>query len=162
LLKVFTAIQDDEELNTDESQKIKEAVSIVYSNLSGRDRTQYKFGENTYGKGRLVLAVVKKYVEDHPGITLDKLIAEFPDKIQLKGYGVVRLYKNNSKDMKQDKNILSRNYYLEENEIINLSNESEIVVCRQWGSDNYNPELGNFFWFLKKAKELYPGIREII
>ena len=39
-------------------------------------------GEGRYGKGRMVEAVVNKYVEQNPGITVQKLKEVFPERLQ--------------------------------------------------------------------------------
>lgn len=46
-----------------------------------KDRTKYIFNGNTYGKGRLVLAVVEQYVSDNPGLSKEKLhVSNFTGK----------------------------------------------------------------------------------
>lgn len=45
------------------------------------DNTKYIFNRNEYGKGRLVLAVVKQYMHDN-GHSLNELKNEFPSYLQ--------------------------------------------------------------------------------
>jgi hypothetical protein len=46
-----------------------------------RDFTKYQFNGQTYGKGQLVLAVVKAYVQKHLPTT-NQLREAFPNKLQ--------------------------------------------------------------------------------
>lgn len=91
-----------------------------------RDYTQYMFNNEKYGKGRLVHAVVKQYVEDNPNITLDELLKKFPKKLQGK-YGVLA----------ESSQATDKNYFCKYDEIIPLNNNgTTIAVCRQWGTPN--------------------------
>ena len=45
------------------------------------DKTKYIFNNNEYGKGRLVLAVVKQYLHDH-NPTYQQLKQQFPNTLQ--------------------------------------------------------------------------------
>jgi len=45
-----------------------------------RDYTQYTFDGQTSGKGRLVLALVQRYLRDNPGATFSDLRAVFPEQ----------------------------------------------------------------------------------
>ncbi len=54
---------------------------------SGRDNTKYIFEKEIYGKGKLVVAVLKKWVTDHPSTTYAQLKEVFPDTL-MKRFGV--------------------------------------------------------------------------
>ena len=47
-----------------------------------KDLTKYRFDGTVFGKGRLVLAVIKRYVESHPSITFPELEQAFPKACQ--------------------------------------------------------------------------------
>lgn len=114
-----------DELNiTDESIKSEIQDGIKY---------QYTFENETYGVGPLVLAVVKKYVSDHPGIDFQELETVFPKKIR-GGSGVVQLSKNVPD---KDKGIGidgKKRYFVGKNDKLNLSGE-EVLVSNQWTKD---------------------------
>ena len=45
-----------------------------------KDYSKYVLDGETYGKGKLVLAVIKRYVKLHPDITVKELKETFPKK----------------------------------------------------------------------------------
>ena len=47
-----------------------------------KDYSKYIFNGELLGKGRMVLAVIKKYVSDHPDVTYKALKKVFPDSLQ--------------------------------------------------------------------------------
>lgn len=100
-----------------------------------RDKTKYKFNGVTYGKGRLVLAVVSQYVEDHQDINFEEVQAAFPKELQ-GSIGVVnRLDYVLTKWHAYDK----KRHFTKDNEVIKMNNE-DIAVCTEWGIDN----IGSF------------------
>ena len=56
----------------------------TYSNQisEGRDRTKYEFGDDVYGKARLVWEVVKQYVSDNRDVKVSDLSDAFPKELQ--------------------------------------------------------------------------------
>jgi hypothetical protein len=89
------------------------------------DYTKYIFnGKTNLPKNRLVLEVVKKYVEDNPNISLIELQIIFNRQLQ-GGMEVVEKKQNLSGDKLQ-------RYFKKNNEIISLSNGEKIVVTTQW------------------------------
>ena len=102
-----------------------------------RDNTKYSFnGKEDLAKNRTVLEIVKKYKEDK-NPSFDELKNAFPDKLQ--GSSHVVMKKN---DVRSN---LFRNYFI--NEVIKLSDGTEVVVSNQWGKDNIDK-------LLKRANEL--------
>ena len=93
-------------------------------------RYQYEFLGNVYGVGPLVLAVVKKYVEDNPGCDFNKLQTAFPKTLR-GGDGVVQLSINVS-DKDKGKVGGKKRYFVASDEIIPLSNGDEVLVSNQW------------------------------
>ncbi|MCC2605153.1 hypothetical protein [Planctobacterium marinum] len=108
-----------------------------------RDNTKYLFNGKKLAKNRLVLAVVKQYVADNPGIGFNKLSLTFPKKLEGGSHGVFNKldYVSNKYEGKKDKR-----HFMKEDEVINLIDGS-IVVCDQWTLDN----LTNF---IEKARKL--------
>ena len=88
-------------------------------------RYQYQFDGKTYGVGPLVLAVVKKYVEDHRGCDFTTVQAAFPQKLR-GGDGVVQLSVNVS-DKDKGKNGKKR-YFVATDEVILLDSGEELLV----------------------------------
>ena len=102
---------------------------------SSLDNTKFSFdgGKTYYNKRHFVLNVVRRYVSEHPGITLEELEQVFPSKIISKERGVVRPLSlvNNWKKVKPD---ITKRYFMATNEVVTLADGMEIVVNNQWGS----------------------------
>jgi len=93
-------------------------------------RYQYQFEGKTYGVGPLVLAVVKKYVEDHRGCDFTAVQAAFPKKLR-GGDGVVQLSVNVS-DKDKGKIDGKKRYFVASDEVIILESGEELLVSNQW------------------------------
>ena len=112
---------------------------INVGDSSTMDYSKYIFNGKEYGKGRLVLAVVKAYVQDNPSITYTQLKTIFYDKIQ-GSTGVVATIEE-AKSKRKD---FTKRYYVEEPIFLD---QKQILVCTQWG-------IGNIDNFIDKAKNL--------
>ena len=117
-----------------------------------KDRTKYKFAGKSLTKGRLVLEVLKRYVEDHPEISKAELKKIFPDKIQ--GTGVFTTEEDANEIIAKSKTGIKR-HFIKSNELIHLS-DATIAVSNQWG-DGKNPNMPNF---LEAVKKIYPDIQK--
>lgn len=113
--------------------------SINYGDSSTMDYSRYIFNGKEYGKGRLVLAVVKAYVQDNPSITYTQLKTIFYDKIQ-GSTGVVATIEE-AKSKRRD---YAKRYYVKEPIFLD---QKQILVCTQWG-------IGNIDNFINKAMNL--------
>ena len=113
-----------------------------------KDRTKYSIdGGIPLNKRRFVLEVVRKYVETHPGITIDELESRFPSHLSNSPLnGVVRLYESviNRCETRPD---LYKRFFLEEKDLITLSDGTKVTVYNQWGRA--------FYQFLPLAQQLY-------
>ena len=121
------------------------AISVVEQSdkaVKGKkDTTKYTFNGKAFGKGRLVLAVVKDYVSKNPNTTFEELKKAFPDEWQAGGSKssnravFVRLIEaeNHFKDKGH------RRHFIKKGEAIQLSDEV-IAVSNQWGIGN----IGDF------------------
>lgn len=103
-----------------------------------RDNSKYKFNGEMYGKGPLVRAVVKQYVQDNPKITLTQLRDIFPDEL-LRRYGIFQ----EESEAREISGKCDR-YFLKPEHLIQLKKE-KIAVCSQFTFENIQP-------FLKLAK----------
>lgn len=135
-----------------EVTNLKERVLVMdepeteeYSNGSidstGRDTTKYILDGKKYGKNRLVLAVVKKYMANNPSTTGEELLEIFDKSLQ-GSLGVVRILdevKINYSDYK------TRFFVLPDEQIKTAT--KNCVVCTQWGIAN----IGNI---VTRAKQL--------
>ena len=109
-----------------------------------RDTTKYIFNGETYGKGRLVLAVIKKHITDDPQITLQNLQADFPKELQYPGsIGVINKLEYVETKFSEHSN---KRHYIKPDELIKIEG-GVIAVCTQWGIDNIEN-------FIAQAKKL--------
>ena len=111
--------------------KAYEKVKVVRDVAPSKDFSKYIFEGNTYGKSRLVLAVVKKYVEDHHPVTFDELEKAFPSSIQ-GSLGVVRRIEDVSDKYKGIGGV--KRYFVDD--IISLASGEQVIVCTQFGAHN--------------------------
>lgn len=143
-LKVFDAKRNDSD--TDDEQK-----AIIDSlTASMKDYTKYIFNNVRCGKGKLVLAVVKQYVDDNKNITFSELENKFPKTLQgsLGVFAKIDDIEDNSR------------YYVKNQDQIQLADGTVIAVCNQWGATkSYNKE-SNIDRFLDNAKKLGYTIRD--
>lgn len=133
---VLTMLENDEDLPPEDRERIRQVRNV--SNT--RDYSQYMFEGTLYGKGKLVLAVVKKHVSNNAGITFEQLENAFPAALQ-GSYGVVR-----EKSYVDEKKLDSTRYYAKPEEVISLKS-GDVLVSREWGASNF-PK------FLEQAQEL--------
>lgn len=113
---------------------------------SGMDYSQYCFENGTYGKSRLVEAVVKAYVRDNHSITYAELKAVFYDRLQ--GSTGVIAKPDEARNRRKD---YEKRYYT--HSPIYLA-DTPVWVCTQWG-------LGNIDNFINRAKSLGYKIAKI-
>lgn len=100
-----------------------------------RDFTQYRFNGETHGKGRLVLALVRKFVADNPRIRYDELRAQFPDRLQADS----PVQFSDVQCVVAMKNALApgdlQRFFSREDEEIELA-DGPILVSREWNRHN--------------------------
>ena len=111
-------------------EDFKKAKSGIKTNVV-KDFSKYIFEGNTYGKSRLVLAVVKKYVEDHQPATFAELKDAFPDALQ-GSLGVVRRIGDVSDKYKGIGGV--KRYFVDD--VIRLMSGELVIVCTQFGATN--------------------------
>lgn len=108
-------------------------VKVPREANQGKDFSKYLFKGKTYGKSRLVLAVVKQYAEDHHPATFEELEDAFPSSLQ-GSLGVVKRIEDVSDKYKGNGGV--KRYFIKEDEIIRLSSGEQVIVCTQWGINN--------------------------
>ena len=108
-----------------------EKVKVVRDVAPSKDFSKYIFEGNTYGKSRLVLAVVKKYVKDNRPTTFDELESAFPSHIQ-GSLGVVRRIEEVSDKYKGVGGV--KRYFVDD--VIVLASGERVIVCTQFGAPN--------------------------
>lgn len=108
---------------------------------AGQDTTKYLFNGTIYGKGKLVLAVVKKYMQDNPATSAQLLLTVFPKELQ-GSRGVVKLVSETHINCQDPE----KRFFLRPNDIIQTATQ-ECAVCSQWG-------IGNIDRLINKARSL--------
>jgi len=103
-----------------------------------RDKTKYLFEGSIYSKNRLVLSVVKSYVNKYSNTTFSMLQKTFDKSLQ-GSLGVVTQY-----ELVKNKLDAKKRYFIDEPILLN---NQKIVVCTQWGAFNINK-------FITRAQEL--------
>ena len=102
-----------------------------------KNRDQYFYNEETYLKGRLVLAVIKNHAKENPDLTVDDLAEVFPQ--HLNGSFPVICSLSTAAEKYGNK----RHYIKEPIQLI----DAVVVVTNQWG-------IANIDGFLGRADEL--------
>ena len=97
--------------------------------VKNKDYTRYIFNGQKFEKNRLVLAVIRDYVEKNPTITYSQLQAKFPDSLQRRETFTTETKAKQKSD---------RRNFIKPDELITLTDET-IAVSTQWGLPNINP-----------------------
>jgi hypothetical protein len=113
------------------------------------DKTKYEFEGQEFGKSRLVLAVIRKYVESNPATTFSDLEKSFPKKLQ----GSRGCFDAAEKAQQKWDDSGRKRHFLNPEEVIALTG-SKIAVSTQWG-------IGNIVRFVDAAKALGFSIEEV-
>lgn len=125
LTAALNALADNPELEQEERERIRESLGVV-TKAGNRDYSTYSFNGETYNKRRLVLAVVKKYIEDKPDITCEKLKQAFGDD-RIKVFATLLEAKEIVKRTGRKRNFLDESIVL---------SDGEMVVSTEWGAGN--------------------------
>lgn len=137
IMAVLTEITTDPDSDEDQQEDAK----ALLNKLNSKDYSKYSVnGVGAFGKSPLVREVVKCYLDNNSGVTIDKLKKVFPDAL-LKGsrLGVVRSQTEiNSKDYKRYKELTH-------------SQIGTIYICTQW-------KIENIERFINHVNDNIPGI----
>lgn len=112
------------------------------------DFTQYTLDGVTYGKGRLALAIVKKYIKENPNTSFHKLENIFPKYLQGSA-GVFKKLEDALEIINRDK----KRHFVKPDEVIKLT-DSTVAVSTEWG-------VGNIGKLLKAANSMKYEIKAI-
>lgn len=129
-------------------------TSAVYRPKKSRDYCKYTINgaEELYGKGRLVLEVIRRYVVGHPEVTFEGLRKEFPASlrgIKSKGWGCFAWLSDAQRIAEETQ---FKRHFLKTSEIIHLK-EGAIAVSTQWG-------IGNIDNFINNARRLEFNVKK--
>lgn len=140
VLKLETEKNDNEESNIlysvpNKNNDILSNYGMINTQRYGygkKDKTKYLFNGKMYPKNRLVLAVVKKYMSEHPNTTMNQLKNIFSYEIIGNfSYGVVKPVEEAKKWI----NNYELRYFTEPDEIIHTA-DGEMYCCTQWTIDS--------------------------
>ena len=112
------------------------------NNTSQKDTSKYIFNGASYGKGRLALAILKKYVEDNPQLTYSELENVFHKSLQ--GSNGVFSSQHEAEEIFASSSRCR--HFLKPEELISLR-DTIVAVSSQWG-------VGNIDNLISKAKSL--------
>lgn len=113
-----------------------------YSSHKGQDYTQYKFEGITYGKGRLVQAVIKHFVMQSPNTYVEWL--NFFSGANACSQPIIEKLS----EMVGDR--INR-YFMKPNDVLTSTDGTKFVVCSQWGIHNID---GFLRWAQKKGLKI--------
>lgn len=126
----------------DSTSKAQERIAMNKE----RDYTKYRFGGEVLGKGRLVLALVRRYVQDHPDVTFSMLREAFPDSLQSDSplqFSPVQVVVARVSAIPDQEN---KRFFLGAGETLQLR-DGEVAVSKEWN-------LLNIQNVLRRASEL--------
>ena len=107
-------------------------TDLYFSNKSkSKNNDKYEFFDETYGKGRLVLAVIKRYVKDSEKVTLSDINDKFIPN--LKNHADVVTTALNARKIYANKG--RKRHFIKPDELIKLYDGTEIAVNSQWGNN---------------------------
>ena len=131
LTAALNALADNPELEQEERDQIRESLQAV-SKSGSKDNAKYQFDGQIYGKGRLVLAVVKKYVTQNPGVSLDLLK-------QTLSAGGLKVAAPLSEAQEIADRTGHRRHFLDEPLVLA---DAEVAVSTEWGIGNIGLFIG--------------------
>lgn len=118
----------------------------------GKDMAKYKFNESEYGKGRLVLAVMKYYIQAKPNIKYVDLKAVFPDDLQ----GRDEVFTSATKANNIFQTTGRKRHFINPDDLIKIDKEI-IAVSNQWGKGN----IEDFIKHCRSIKDVKLDIKKV-
>lgn len=115
---------------------------------SSKDTTKYIFNQIKFGKGRLVLEVIKQYIAKNPNTSYAELEKIFPKNCQ----GSRGVFSNLEEANKIYSTSGRKRHFLESQDFVKLS-DCTIAVSSQWGIRNIDK-------LIKRAKEIGFSIKK--
>ena len=150
-LQMEVTFDKDEGFNmqlVEQTERKQTSINKDADSVPTRDTSKYSIdGGEPLKKRRFVLAVVRKYVEGHPGITYEQLKEQFPDSLSGSPlHGVFRPYEEIQLKLQNQPDLIKR-FFLEPEDLITLSDGTRLTVYNQWGQ--------HFTNFLEVAQRLH-------
>ena len=150
-LQMEVTFDKDEGFNmqlVEQTERKQTSINKDADSVPTRDTSKYSIdGGEPLKKRRFVLAVVRKYVEGHPGITYEQLKEQFPDSLSGSPlHGVFRPYEEIQLKLQNQPDLIKR-FFLEPEDLITLSDGTRLTVYNQWGQ--------HFANFLEVAQQLH-------
>ena len=116
-------------------------ISTPAAKEGSKDTTKYQLdGEGRYGKAKLVHEIVKRYVKQNQGVSIDQLKKIFPAPKPIQSYGVFA--EASIAKAKPDR------YYADKKMLIALGDGTQIATCNQWAKESMDEFIEN----IKKQK----------
>ena len=138
IMAAIQTIINDEETSDDERQNLEDAKKALENH---KDFSKYSIaGDGKYGKRRLVLEVMRRFVDDHKDLSFSDYETIFPKDLQGSSGVIIK-----RADITKNK---ERNYFCKDSELLQIGNE-KVAVCNQWG-------LENFIGFVNLINNNYP------
>ncbi|MCW9047467.1 MAG: hypothetical protein OQK46_05250 [Gammaproteobacteria bacterium] len=118
-------------LNHYEGIKPEQVLKSVSRRSVKRHTRKYIFNGKTYGKGRLVLAVVKAYMADHPETSFVELSSVFPEDLQ--GSSGVFVKQENALEIFERTG--HKRHFIKPDELVQLD-KLKVAVSTEWSVEN--------------------------
>jgi hypothetical protein len=129
--RILNHYEGIEDTNSEVGSTPPETLKRVAGNK--RDNTKYKFNGGIFGKGKLVLAVIKEYVASNPDVSYDTLLEVFPAGLQ----GTSGVFDTLDKANEIYQRTGHKRHYIDAESILQLS-DCDVAVSNQWGAANIN------------------------
>lgn len=110
---------------------------------SSKDLSKYVLDGKSYGKNRLVQAVVSAYLVKYPTTNFEQLVTAFPKALQ----GSLGVFNKLDYHLKKLETDPIPRHFGNAQDVLTLGDKTPIVICSQWG-------VGNIERFIERAKEL--------
>lgn len=129
--KVMTFIAKEKKTTAKKVVKNVTATPKASKSSANNDRSKMVFRGQEYGKGKLVLEVVRTDAAEK-SYTIAEFKERWPDRGHRK-HGIFQTLKDAEKKCTKQKR-----FFIREDQVINLK-DGKIAVCSDWGSGNFEP-----------------------
>jgi len=136
-------------LNHYEGISPEQALKSASKRSAKRHTKKYEFNGVSYGKGRLVLALVQAYMSDHPDTSFVELSSLFPKDLQ--GSSGVFVKQDIASEIFERTG--HKRHFIKADEIVQLAN-AKVAVSTEWSLENIDRVI-------EKAQSFGYSIREI-
>ncbi|MCW8935808.1 MAG: hypothetical protein OQK98_13860 [Gammaproteobacteria bacterium] len=136
-------------LNHYEGIKPEQALKLASKRSVKRHTRKYMFNGETYGKGRLVLAVVKAYTTDHPGTSFVELSSVFPKDLQ----GSSGVFVKQEDALEIFERTGHKRHFIKPDELVQLD-KLKVAVSTEWSVENIDRVIERAQSFGYSIKEI--------